>query len=700
MQRSPRRRLIWAALLLILSASLVLAGLGVRRALRTQVDSLAAGVPGELTVEQVTLRIAPLRLRLEGVYWEGRVQDHVVSLRAAEAIARVSRDALGPLLRERSSRAAVSALRSGELHDVSLAASSAPFSPDLQVSRVLVEAQGSAAPYHVRVHGVTGTLGVSAGAGGGSREGGPPSSGPSSLNAMASAMLESIDRVADAAPPLYLEIDNATPTVSGSAVGLTATARTGSDAATEISVKVTALPVRLFSSFLGGEVSTELSLVSTGPHSADLSGWVSSRDLSVDHPRIADEPLGPFDLRYDFDARLDTRSPVPPARLARAVPGTNPPAPLGAGAPGDADLRGSLTVIRGEARMGGVELSARPTLHGLNLSPGLLPFPGPARVDLRLNLPPTDLQTIVDALPPALLGPLGGAQLSGTVEWNIDLEAPLTRFSWTRWEETNKLRNFAIEYLPPQYDVRSLGGSFRHRIVDPVSGYTRTLMIPPPAGRAPPGGRVPFLGGTPPGENHDRRFRYVPLSGIDPVLLGAVVTAEDGEFYRHQGMNWTALNYAVERNLREGEIVIGGSTIPMQLAKNIFLDGRQVVVRKIQEIMLVTLANLSGRVTRDRVLEIYLNIIEFGPNIYGIADATAFYFGTTPGELSVPQAVWLASIIRSPRVLWRHSRDGVPPYWVARMDEMMHIMVERGRLRESSLRRFQGQAPEFRAGGT
>jgi len=177
-----------------------------------------------------------------------------------------------------------------------------------------------------------------------------------------------------------------------------------------------------------------------------------------------------------------------------------------------------------------------------------------------------------------------------------------------------------------------------------------------------------------------------------------VITVEDGEFYRHQGINWLAILTAVELFLREGEIVIGGSTIPMQLAKNVFLDGRRIVARKVQEIALVTLANLSGVVTRDRVLELYLNVIEFAPGVWGIADATEFYFGIPPSELSVEQSVWLATIISNPKRYWVHrTGSGPSEAWLSRMEQVMEIMVERGRLSEDELNAARRRVPVFRS---
>jgi membrane peptidoglycan carboxypeptidase len=134
----------------------------------------------------------------------------------------------------------------------------------------------------------------------------------------------------------------------------------------------------------------------------------------------------------------------------------------------------------------------------------------------------------------------------------------------------------------------------------------------------------------------------------------------------------------------------------MQLAKNLFLDGDRVIARKLQELAFVALANLSEAVSRERTLEIYLNLIEFGPGVRGIAEATAHYFGRSPAELTVEQSVWLASIIRSPHFLSRHARVGrVPPYWLERMEGIMELMVERGRLTDEELQAARGVQPEF-----
>lgn len=417
-------------------------------------------------------------------------------------------------------------------------------------------------------------------------------------------------------------------------------------------------------------------------------------DVVLAAERIAEGPIELADGRYEFAAELDLGADFPAARFARRIPGTDVPAPLGAGAPEDAALAGALTVTRGHLTMGGVRADVRPALHGLNAPQAGFPVPAPARVDLELSLPATPLTEIAAIVPTAIAGPLAEVRLDGELRWDIRLEAPLRQFSWTRWEETNELTGFTIREIPAEWDVRRLSESFLYEIVDEESDFRRVVVVPavPNAERPAP------LGSVPPHATPDSTYRYVPLSRITPTLAGAVITVEDGEFYRHQGINWLAILTAVELFLREGEIVIGGSTIPMQLAKNVFLDGRRIVARKVQEIALVTLANLSGVVTRDRVLELYLNVIEFAPGVWGIADATEFYFGIPPSELSVAQSVWLATIISNPKRYWVHrDRSGLSEAWLGRMEDVMEIMVERGRLSEEELNAARYRVPAFRS---
>lgn len=138
-----------------------------------------------------------------------------------------------------------------------------------------------------------------------------------------------------------------------------------------------------------------------------------------------------------------------------------------------------------------------------------------------------------------------------------------------------------------------------------------------------------------------------PLSGISSHLQRAVVAAEDSGFVDHEGVEWEALADAADRNAQAGRVKAGGSTLTMQLAKNLYLSGERSYLRKAQELVLA----LQIEATHDkrRILELYLNVAEWGEGIFGAEAAARHYFGVSAARLSPAQAAWLAAILPSPR---------------------------------------------------
>jgi monofunctional biosynthetic peptidoglycan transglycosylase len=141
--------------------------------------------------------------------------------------------------------------------------------------------------------------------------------------------------------------------------------------------------------------------------------------------------------------------------------------------------------------------------------------------------------------------------------------------------------------------------------------------------------------------------RWVPYNRISGHLKRAVVAAEDDKFMDHTGFDWEAIQKAFERNLREGEIVSGASTIPQQLSKNLFLSGRRTWWRKAQEAVIT--AMLETVLTKRRILEIYLNVAEWGDGVYGAEAAARYHFGVSAAALTPAQAARLAVMLPSPR---------------------------------------------------
>jgi monofunctional biosynthetic peptidoglycan transglycosylase len=145
---------------------------------------------------------------------------------------------------------------------------------------------------------------------------------------------------------------------------------------------------------------------------------------------------------------------------------------------------------------------------------------------------------------------------------------------------------------------------------------------------------------------YKRRYDYVPLARISPDLQHAVISAEDGRFYQHHGIDWTEVQKVVDQDMEEGRLGRGGSTITQQLVKNLFLTTNRSVLRKGVEF---TLAPLAEKIlSKRRILELYLNVIEWGPGIYGAEAAAHTWYGIPAARVDREQAARLAALIPSP----------------------------------------------------
>ncbi|MBI4239097.1 MAG: monofunctional biosynthetic peptidoglycan transglycosylase [Deltaproteobacteria bacterium] len=150
------------------------------------------------------------------------------------------------------------------------------------------------------------------------------------------------------------------------------------------------------------------------------------------------------------------------------------------------------------------------------------------------------------------------------------------------------------------------------------------------------------------GELH---YEWMPLAQIARTLQRAVIAAEDDQFYRHHGFDWNAIRHAAHINWKRGRFAKGASTITQQVAKNLYLSRSKNPFRKFKEFF-IALA-LERELSKDRILELYLNIAEWAPGVYGAEAAAQHYFKRPARELSGPQAAFLASILPNPAKLGR-----------------------------------------------
>jgi monofunctional biosynthetic peptidoglycan transglycosylase len=143
------------------------------------------------------------------------------------------------------------------------------------------------------------------------------------------------------------------------------------------------------------------------------------------------------------------------------------------------------------------------------------------------------------------------------------------------------------------------------------------------------------------------KHKWVEYRRISPNLKRALIAAEDTKFIDHEGFDWEGIQKAYEKNLKKGKIVAGGSTISQQLAKNLFLSTQRTPWRKLEEAVITFM--LEQLMTKRRILEIYLNIIEWGNGIFGAEAAARHYYGTSASNLSQYQAARLAAMVPRPK---------------------------------------------------
>jgi monofunctional glycosyltransferase len=165
------------------------------------------------------------------------------------------------------------------------------------------------------------------------------------------------------------------------------------------------------------------------------------------------------------------------------------------------------------------------------------------------------------------------------------------------------------------------------------------------------------------------QYQWVPYSQISVNLKRAAIAAEDARFLDHDGFDWDSIAKAYEKNLKKGKIVYGGSTISQQLAKNLFLSGERTWWRKAQEAVITVM--LETLMTKRRILEIYLNVIEWGNGVFGAEAAARHHFGVTAANLTPQQAAHLAAMVPSPR---RYSAGAETPYLQRREEIILSRM--------------------------
>src|SRR5512136_644507 len=166
---------------------------------------------------------------------------------------------------------------------------------------------------------------------------------------------------------------------------------------------------------------------------------------------------------------------------------------------------------------------------------------------------------------------------------------------------------------------------------------------------------------------------WTPFSKISPNLVKAVLIAEDDKFWKHEGFDYEAIQKAIEKDLKAKKFKFGGSTITQQLARNLYLSPEKSLIRKISEAVITW--RMEKVLPKKRILELYLNVVEWGEGIFGVEAASRHYFGKSCSDLTPEEAARLASVLPNPR---KYNPVGDQRYVMNRSNLIYSIMIQRG----------------------
>lgn len=245
------------------------------------------------------------------------------------------------------------------------------------------------------------------------------------------------------------------------------------------------------------------------------------------------------------------------------------------------------------------------------------------QVDLSLHTGVFQAQDFFDALPRGLFQNIDGVKVEGSIAYDLDFSVNLDKPDDIKFE--SKIDDADLKIIQwGAANIDSLNTSFVYDAYDDTVRVRQFLVGP---------------------ENPNfRRLDQIPY-----VLKTTVRNTEDPFFYKHNGFEMEAFKLSIATNIKEKKFKRGASTISMQLIKNVFLNRKKTLNRKFEEILLVWMMEASGRVSKDRLFEIYLNVIEWGKNVYGITEAANYYFKKQPEDLTLGESLFLSSIIPRPK---------------------------------------------------
>lgn len=252
------------------------------------------------------------------------------------------------------------------------------------------------------------------------------------------------------------------------------------------------------------------------------------------------------------------------------------------------------------------------------------------QVTLKVRSAQTDANDFFESLPKGMFETLEGIKAQGQLTYKMNFFVDMAQIDSLKFDSDLEGKYFNIlDY--GNVDLRKMNQPFEHTVYE-RNKPLRTFTVGPP------------------------NPNFTPYNQIANYLKNAILTSEDYGFFKHKGFHEGAFRHSIITNLKEKSFVRGGSTISMQLVKNVFLTRKKTVARKVEEMLIVWLIENNRLTSKQRMYEVYLNVIEWGPNVYGVKEASRFFFEKHPSDLNLAESLFLTSIIPQPKA-YRYSFD-------------------------------------------
>ncbi len=389
--------------------------------------------------------------------------------------------------------------------------------------------------------------------------------------------------------------------------------------------------------YAGTSVDTSLHL-SADRNGGKFAGNLTLRGLNVGHPLIADKEVHDLDLSAQVEGSFD-----------RATK--------------------KLDLVRGDFMVRDVPFSFTGSVTRVSPDTGEVTIDpetgkpiarrGPAGINslrARLVIPSVDCQRVLNAIPPEMAPYLAGYRLKGMFDTDVELVIDWANLDATKLDGHVGIRHCKVIDEPAD-SPRRLKAEFEH-YVEVEKGQWTSFVVGP--------------------SNED----FVPVDQISPYLIKSIMSTEDSAFYQHHGFIVSEFRSALVHNLKAGAFKFGASSITMQFVKNVLLYREKTLARKLQELFLTW--HVENTLPKDRIMEIYLNVIEYGPGLYGIGPASWHFFSKPPKDLNPVEAAFFSTILPSPKARYKQYCAGTLTRWTTdKIQRILAIMLKRERLTQA-----------------